>query len=85
MADINANTLNFARDAVRGYEELSGETKSKTSLITWICLKFSCGAPEAIDLVRAARGVCRHCEGPLPCWSEWGDKAPGKRNRRKAG
>jgi hypothetical protein len=28
---------------------------------------------------RAARGVCRHCGGPVPCWSAFGDEAVGKR------
>jgi hypothetical protein len=29
---------------------------------------------------RVARGVCRHCGGPTPCWSMFGDQRPGKRH-----
>lgn len=30
---------------------------------------------------RKARGQCRHCGGPVPCWSAFGDSAVGKRKR----
>jgi hypothetical protein len=26
---------------------------------------------------RVAAGLCRHCGGPVPCWSPYGDRAPG--------
>lgn len=31
----------------------------------------------ALDAKRVAAKLCRHCGGPLPCWSEFGDYAPG--------
>ncbi len=39
-------------------------------------------ALKRIDEDRVARGVCRHCGGPLPCWSPSGDARPGVRNPR---
>jgi hypothetical protein len=27
---------------------------------------------------RVARGVCRHCGGVVPCWSDFGDVAVGR-------
>lgn len=33
-----------------------------------------------LERKRAEAGHCRHCDGPLPCWSEYGDHAPGKRH-----
>jgi hypothetical protein len=33
-----------------------------------------------IHAERVARGTCRHCDGPLPCWSPFGDRAVGKRH-----
>jgi hypothetical protein len=29
---------------------------------------------------RIAVGVCRHCGGPVPCWSEFGDQRVGVRH-----
>lgn len=31
---------------------------------------------------RVARGVCRHCGGPVPCWSPYGDVRVGVRHPR---
>lgn len=28
---------------------------------------------------RVKAGLCRHCGGPVPCWSAFGDVAPGVR------
>jgi hypothetical protein len=36
-----------------------------------------------LEARRAAAGLCRHCGGPVPCWSEFGDHAPGVRQTRK--
>jgi len=33
---------------------------------------------------RVAAGVCRHCGGRVPCWSEYGDREPGKRHTAKS-
>ena len=30
-----------------------------------------------LEADRLARGVCRHCGGPVPCWSPFGDVEPG--------
>lgn len=30
-----------------------------------------------LDAKRIAAGVCRHCAGPVPCWSRCGDSAVG--------
>lgn len=38
-----------------------------------------------LDAKRVAAGTCRHCGGPVPCWSPSGDAAPGVRNARKDG
>lgn len=32
---------------------------------------------------RVARGVCRHCGGPVPCTSEFGDAEVGVRHSSK--
>lgn len=32
-----------------------------------------------VNREREAAGVCRHCGGPVPCWSPFGDKAVGRR------
>jgi hypothetical protein len=32
----------------------------------------------AIDAKRIAAGKCRHCGGPLPCWSAFGDRSVGR-------
>jgi hypothetical protein len=32
-------------------------------------------AMRAIEAKRIALGVCRHCAGPIPCWSPAGDKS----------
>ncbi len=29
---------------------------------------------------RAAKGLCRHCGGKVPCWSMFGDQAVGKKH-----
>lgn len=39
-------------------------------------------AGELLDRIAAERlaaGVCRHCGGPVPCWSPFGDRAVGVR------
>lgn len=36
-----------------------------------------------LEARRAAAGHCRHCDGPIPCWSEFGDHAPGVRHTRR--
>jgi hypothetical protein len=33
-----------------------------------------------LDAQRVAAGVCRHCGGPVPCWSEHGDQRVGVRH-----
>ena len=33
-----------------------------------------------LDAERVAAGVCRHCAGPLPCWSLYGDARLGVRH-----
>ena len=33
-----------------------------------------------MDAGRVAAKVCRHCGGPLPCWSPFGDASPGVKN-----
>jgi len=35
-----------------------------------------------LNAERVARGVCRHCGGPVPCWSPYGDVAVGRRHAR---
>jgi hypothetical protein len=30
-----------------------------------------------LHLQRKKAGVCRHCGGPVPCWSSFGDQAVG--------
>lgn len=37
----------------------------------------------ALDQDRIGAGLCRHCAGPVPCWSEFGDHAPGVRHTRE--
>lgn len=32
---------------------------------------------ERINRGRVADGLCRHCGGPCPCWSRFGDVSPG--------
>lgn len=37
----------------------------------------------ALDRIAAERveaGLCRHCGGPVPCWSPYGDVRPGERH-----
>lgn len=36
----------------------------------------------AVSLKRQEDGRCRHCGGPCPCWSIFGDSAPGRRHNR---
>jgi hypothetical protein len=36
--------------------------------------------PQEINAKRVADGVCRHCGGRIPCYSEYGDRAVGKRH-----
>lgn len=36
-------------------------------------------AVEELHAERQAAGTCRHCGGPVPCWSPFGDEAPGRR------
>ena len=38
--------------------------------------------PAEIDARRVEQRVCRHCGGPVPCWSSFGDRAPGKQHTR---
>lgn len=35
-----------------------------------------------LDGERVAKGLCRHCGGPVPCSSWFGDSAPGVRKSR---
>lgn len=37
-----------------------------------------------INAKRVAAGVCRHCGGEVPCWSEFGDRAVGKLHTLKS-
>ena len=37
----------------------------------------------ALERKRADAGTCRHCGGRVPCWSPYGDSAPGKRHTSK--
>ena len=37
-----------------------------------------------IEAERMAAGLCRHCGGLLPCWSQFGDRGLGKRHTRKS-
>jgi hypothetical protein len=39
-------------------------------------------AAEAVDRIRVEAGVCRHCGGPVPCWSPHGDVEVGVRRGR---
>jgi len=34
-----------------------------------------------IERRRVKAGLCRHCGGPLPCWSVYGDCRPGVLNQ----
>ena len=37
-------------------------------------------APKSIEEIQASRreqGLCRHCGGPIPCWSYFGDRKVG--------
>jgi hypothetical protein len=36
-------------------------------------------AVKQIRRERMARGLCRHCGGPVPCWSAFGDESVGKK------
>lgn len=36
--------------------------------------------PAEIDRMRTEKGVCRHCGGPVPCYSEFGDQRVGVRH-----
>lgn len=83
MSDTSDSQLYFAQRALATYDELSEADRQRTSLRHWIALKCSCSDVDAINLERAARGVCRHCARPLPCSSEFGDHAPGKRHSRR--
>lgn len=40
-------------------------------------------AMRKIDADRIAAGVCRHCGGSIPCWSNFGDHAIGVRHTRQ--
>lgn len=40
-------------------------------------------ALHALEERRTAAGLCRHCGGAVPCWSEFGDHAPGQRHTRR--
>lgn len=35
-----------------------------------------------IHALRVAMGVCRHCGSEVPCWSEFGDRAVGKKHTK---
>lgn len=35
---------------------------------------------QIIDARRVRLGVCRHCGGPVPCWSRMGDAAVGRQH-----
>ena len=37
-----------------------------------------------LDRERVAAGVCRHCGGPVPCWSPYGDVRVGVRHDRRS-
>jgi hypothetical protein len=36
-----------------------------------------------LNAQRTAAGVCRHCGGPLPCWSSFGDQRVGVRHSNR--
>jgi hypothetical protein len=36
---------------------------------------------DTLDRERVRKGVCRHCGGPVPCWSPYGDVAVGVRRK----
>lgn len=40
--------------------------------------------PAQIDAMRVAKGVCRHCGGPVPCHSEFGDQRVGVRHSTRS-
>ena len=42
-------------------------------------------AIERINRMRTEAGVCRHCGGPVPCWSPFGDSAVGVQATQAAG
>jgi len=37
-----------------------------------------------LDKQRVKQGVCRHCGGPVPCWSYFGDQRVGKRHTQNS-
>lgn len=37
-----------------------------------------------IDANRVAAGVCRHCGGPVPCWSGFGDQRVGVKHSSRS-
>ena len=37
-----------------------------------------------INKERVAHGLCRHCGGRVPCWSEFGDVAAGVQHTRRS-
>ncbi len=41
-------------------------------------------ALEVIHAKRVAAGVCRHCGGPVPCYSEFGDQAVGRLHTKRS-
>lgn len=40
--------------------------------------------PADLDRMRVERGVCRHCGGPVPCHSEFGDQRVGVRHSTRS-
>lgn len=46
----------------------------------WVAAEQNRASLAKIAEDRVARGRCRHCGGPVPCWSPYGDSAAGVRH-----
>lgn len=57
--------------------ERAGLTKGERVRLAGCALRW-------MDCQREAAGQCRHCGGPVPCFSVFGDVAPGKRHPFRA-
>jgi hypothetical protein len=62
-------TMTVPMELVTVIQDVEDESKDKgvTDLI------------KQLDRERVKQGVCRHCGGPVPCWSPYGDAGVGVR------
>jgi len=93
-SNVMGSTLAALAD--RGLVELKATTKPYRRLVGRLtpagveaARKARAARPELAELdrieaARVAAGVCRHCGGPVPCWSAFGDVEVGVKHEARS-